>query len=573
MKRFTFMIMSLLLTCAGTTGVRAQEALIHVTEAPRNGIYVIHSASSSANGYLYNESGVTNRPFRVTDATDLSQTGVSAAELKFCWMLTRSDDGQTFTLQNLSSLNHVPADVQRNTNMTGTETADLAIEAATDATDGDWYMYQTNYKNGENTLYVHTNKAGGMDGNLSYWDGKNATGTSVRLTFYSLPDAQETAIIDAAADVLAAQPVNCVGGIQLATLEKLQAEKTVDNLQVCLNARIELVPDGLYRIVNVSPKDNTAGTTNHTAMTVSTEGTPVTAIPSQADVNAVWKFEAIGTAGQYKLKNMNAQKYITPISTGDYRASLVDADAAGTMEVLGLGEAQYRIHSVGSSDNCCLFCENNVDEGYTISGWNKGKNSASAWYIIPAKNLEIPLNNAGGATWASAYLPFGVKAGEGTDVALYTAAVNAEDDTVLDLTPAADGVKAENGFILKGTDTIATLDIVAGAEGAESELGGTLTAVDDVDSSEYYVLSNGSAGVGFYHPKGTALAANKAFLQRQVQGVGALRFSFGDVTGIGNAGIPATPVDNGVCYDLSGRRVSVPTKGIYVKNGKKFIVR
>ena len=37
--------------------------------------------------------------------------------------------------------------------------------------------------------------------------------------------------------------------------------------------------------------------------------------------------------------------------------------------------------------------------------------------------------------------------------------------------------------------------------------------------------------------------------------------------------IAANRTSNGVIYDLSGRKVAVPTKGIYVKDGKKFIVK
>ena len=32
-------------------------------------------------------------------------------------------------------------------------------------------------------------------------------------------------------------------------------------------------------------------------------------------------------------------------------------------------------------------------------------------------------------------------------------------------------------------------------------------------------------------------------------------------------------VNGKFCYDLSGRKVTTPTKGIYVKNGKKYIVK
>ena len=40
--------------------------------------------------------------------------------------------------------------------------------------------------------------------------------------------------------------------------------------------------------------------------------------------------------------------------------------------------------------------------------------------------------------------------------------------------------------------------------------------------------------------------------------------------GISNA---ETAVKNGAVYDLSGRKIVNPVKGIYIQNGKKFVVK
>lgn len=52
-------------------------------------------------------------------------------------------------------------------------------------------------------------------------------------------------------------------------------------------------------------------------------------------------------------------------------------------------------------------------------------------------------------------------------------------------------------------------------------------------------------------------------------------FDMGQATGIRNAEMDMIPVrqSSGVIYDLSGRRVENPTPGIYIRDGKKFIVR
>lgn len=51
----------------------------------------------------------------------------------------------------------------------------------------------------------------------------------------------------------------------------------------------------------------------------------------------------------------------------------------------------------------------------------------------------------------------------------------------------------------------------------------------------------------------------------------SIRLGGGDTTGI--KAIENTPVSNDVYYDLSGRRISKTQKGVYVKNGKKVVVK
>lgn len=50
-----------------------------------------------------------------------------------------------------------------------------------------------------------------------------------------------------------------------------------------------------------------------------------------------------------------------------------------------------------------------------------------------------------------------------------------------------------------------------------------------------------------------------------------LGFGNGTVTAIG--GVQKAAAGDGAVYNLQGVRVSHPTKGIYIKNGKKYIVK
>ncbi len=96
------------------------------------------------------------------------------------------------------------------------------------------------------------------------------------------------------------------------------------------------------------------------------------------------------------------------------------------------------------------------------------------------------------------------------------------------------------------------------------------------DESTIYVLANGTKGVGFYLLKsGDKLAAGKAYLKVQ-NGVAQARqfIGFGDdneTTGIQTIDNGQLTIDN--YFDLQGRRVAQPTKGLYIVNGKKVIIK
>ena len=102
----------------------------------------------------------------------------------------------------------------------------------------------------------------------------------------------------------------------------------------------------------------------------------------------------------------------------------------------------------------------------------------------------------------------------------------------------------------------------------------------------YYIFSSGSLGQGFYHQgtrKGESIKvkAHRAGLRLPVTGYGlapakAFVFDFEAakqklITGISvHPTTDATP-KNDVIYDLQGRRVTHPTRGIYIVNGKKIM--
>lgn len=99
----------------------------------------------------------------------------------------------------------------------------------------------------------------------------------------------------------------------------------------------------------------------------------------------------------------------------------------------------------------------------------------------------------------------------------------------------------------------------------------------DYESNPYiYVLGKENGRVAMYKFASQNFAANKAYYEYNgVASSSALSFSFGGsgTTGINNAATQTGDNENGPIYDLSGRRVTSPAKGIYIRNNKKVIIR
>ncbi len=199
--------------------------------------------------------------------------------------------------------------------------------------------------------------------------------------------------------------------------------------------------------------------------------------------------------------------------------------------------------------------------------------NATKWYVIPATTLDLPLNTVEGKSYATTYLPFDVMLP--ADVKAYI--VTAAKDGKATISEVAN-IPANQGVVLvsetaasKATLTLGT----ASANCTSNILIGTNPRITIAESAKnnYYIFGNGSNGVGFYHPNSTTLKENRAYLPASAvtvsgSGVNGFKLDFGGV----NTGIEATiqaDEANATYYDLSGRRVIRPAKGIYVKNGRK----
>jgi hypothetical protein len=141
-------------------------------------------------------------------------------------------------------------------------------------------------------------------------------------------------------------------------------------------------------------------------------------------------------------------------------------------------------------------------------------------------------------------------------------------------------IPADKGVVLKSSDESIILSVATTtATYSDNDLLGT--DVDLATPANAYCLSKettGSArGVGFYlytPSDGDVIPAHRAYLQ--IPSSARSFYGFGDDNYTTDIDLPKAVVIeyDGLIYDLSGRRVTgQPKKGIYVKNGKLFVIK
>ncbi len=117
----------------------------------------------------------------------------------------------------------------------------------------------------------------------------------------------------------------------------------------------------------------------------------------------------------------------------------------------------------------------------------------------------------------------------------------------------------------------------AATTGSDPVTVGVLTGVyaETIPGTGHYILTKHGADVGFRQTVASSkVAANRAYL---TAGSGARDFLYIDFLDDETTDImkvsPVSPMSDGIYYDLQGRKVARPVKGMYIVNGKKVIVK
>ena len=263
------------------------------------------------------------------------------------------------------------------------------------------------------------------------------------------------------------------------------------------------------------------------------------------------------------------------------------ADLFGRMQMKALdkeGKNYYYLnarHSTGANINADAdFISGTANTKYYDSGWNGQPRSHTFVFEEVTYPNEVTFASTNGQVTGADYVatfsaPFATIIPEGV-----TAYIVKTEGTTATLTPieGAQAIPARTGVILTSTDG-ATARMVPAADEttatvADNELGNSAGAALELTAESGYILGQRDGQIAFYHTADGTLPMNRAYLRKSAdQSVQSIQMVFTPATGIGEATTTINTV-NVPLYDLAGRRVMKPAKGgVYIQNGRKFIVK
>lgn len=362
---------------------------------------------------------------------------------------------------------------------------------------------------------------------------------------------------------------------EIETSEDIES-KTLDRLREIVrnhnennHGTIQMEDNGYYRLLNWQDHDN-----NAKVISFSGDNRALETL-NNSEVNQLWKAVPQGTDGnQFQFVNANVEKYLNNPQTAALNASAI------TYTLTDLGAGQHFFIANGAVLKGTLSDGNLNGIGSEGTGGTYRKNTADTWYIMPVKNFEITLHDGNdNQFYATAHFPFAISL---SDAEAYV--MDGHVDNVVNLIKVEGAIPANTGLVIVGTTNKATVNIEPETSTpVSSQLDGTNTDKTFDDSfikDNTLVLGMGAASrkAGFYHAADATVKVrhNSAYIDitdwnlTGENTINGFMFNFGgDTTGI-------QTVVNGenahsVIYDLQGRRVTAPAKGVYIINGKKVI--
>ena len=576
-------------TISGTTITVNCKAMTAVTDLAdlTDGYYVVYGRANNAGGYFYHDKALGDRPYRLGTSTSVDLDAAqynNETNFKYVWILKKNNDSDnSFTLRNCGTFNYFIADQNRNQNCQGSATANLVLDIANQ------WMYQTNYKNGDNILYLHVNQPGG-DMNFSYWDGNGTPGGSGSLV---APVFYKVQLSDEAVAQIVANRKEDLSAV-LTTLSSLPTGEGLNKYTV--------TEAGTNAITEASAVNNNENATleevDEAIELLENLGDAFSLNMPQA--NTFLRIKSVVGDKAY-LKAADAGATMTFSTTAD--ASTIFCYIDGKLVAYQNGLAVNEINKMGTAGGAATtftFKEglNGAISTYSLYGsdsqvlYSTGTNGSNAdWFnpnslrdnttftLEPVTELPITLRSTDGTNYFATFsAPVPV---EISDAKLCSVSSNSNkwiQYTATENTQHA----ADHGVLLhatgSGEKTIqATATILTETEATDTYgLTGYSAAFAVSDNTKLFLGKGSKSGkVGFYALGSVSTNGFKAYFDNST---GEAKEGFdlvnaNETTGVESIDNSQFAIDNAPVYNLQGQRVNKAQKGVFIQNGKKMVVK
>lgn len=297
---------------------------------------------------------------------------------------------------------------------------------------------------------------------------------------------------------------------------------------------------------------------------------------------------SIAFTGQYPIRNnqfcqAGTVKFNTTVpGTIVVKFSDTGSSASATavkryLKVNGVNTEYWTSRENNSSDPAVAYdAQMNVVSGeiavpagdVTITG-----SSAIQIYYVTFTPTEQQVSTLSGRNYASYVTTQKLDFASAAGITAYIATGLNSGGTAVELSPV-DVVPAGTPIIVK-TDTKGATVNVPVTDAAASDVSGNklvagdgTTAWNGTSGYNYYYLASDQ----FHLANAGTLQSGKAYLKVAETAAPVLNINFGETTGI-NAVNGAEFKVNGEYYNLAGQRVAQPTKGLYIINGRKVVIK
>ena len=467
----------------------------------------------------------------------------------------------------------------------------INVGANTSKGDGAYWIQDPNYTGSLQHMHININQADatglkgwGTDADASNFYFVEVDGQVDDLLWASLAAIkQQTQSI---LDCYDADKANYVGAYSAESIQALQdavnaaeADATAESINAAIKAikavkaSAKPVKAGKYYMIQNA---NTFDDGNLKSIYENPDGQNIAWNTVTQSAAELWQLVPAAN-GEYLIKSANTGKYIRYENDGE-GAKMGTADdrpftlAPGAdnytfgLWCYGADRGDYSDMVPHTNDKFGVIGGTNVLEGGYVSTY-KG-NRFAAWNLVEVSSVKLTVGETG---YATAYFPFAVTIPAG--VTAYTVAAAADGVATLSKLSGTI-IPAHTGVVLSGTaNTPCTFEIAADVAAVDGNMLDGMTIATEVSAeTKAYILANGSEGVGFYRlsESDRTIAANKAYLI--VDDTAEPSFSLkldGGLTGIEGV---ENVAGKAPAYDLQGRRLpQVPTKGLYIQNGKKIM--